>query len=162
MADHRTRYKQKSDRDDSNEDSEEEKKNDKKEKKRRAKWEKKQKSKNQKKKLQAKNADGEGHTSCTVKRKSEDDPDATKYQKLQNVIFGNTYRLRSRQVGESDTSDVEMEEERKSIERMEVDGEEERAGVWWRLRGRKKTSLEKAGEKRRKEKKKREVRQRKV
>ena len=115
-----------------------------------------------KKKLQAKYADGEGHTSCTVKRKSEDDPDATKYQKLQNVIFGNTYRLRSRQVGESDTSDVEMEEERKSIERMEVDGEEERAGVWWRLRGRKKTSLEKAGEKRRKEKKKREVRQRNV
>ena len=97
-----------------------------------------------------------------MKRKSEDDPDATKYQKLQNVLFGNTYRLRSRLVGESDTSDVEMEEVRKSIERMDVDGEEERAGFWWKLRGRKKTSLEKAEEKRRKETKKREVRQRKV
>ena len=125
-------------------------------------WGKNQKSKNEKKKLQAKNTDEEGHKYCAMKRKSEDDPDATKYQKLQNVIFGNTYRLRSRQVGESDTSDVEMEEERKSIERMEVDGEEERAGVWWRLRGRKKTSLEKAVEKRRKEKKKRGVRQRRV
>ena len=162
MADHRTRYKQKSGRGDSEEDSEEEKKNDKKEKKRRAKWEKNQKSKNEKKKLQAKNTDEEGHKYCAMKRKSEDDPDATKYQKLQNVLFGNTYRLRSRHVGESDTSDVEMEEERKNIERMEVDGEEERAGVWWRLRGRKKTSLEKAVEKRRKEKKKREVRQRRV
>ena len=162
MAGHSSRYKQKSGRDDSNEDSEEEKKKGKKEKKRRAKWEKKQKSKNEKKKLQANNADGEGHTSCAVKRKSEDDPDATKYQKLQNVVFGNTYRLRSRQVGESESSDVDMEEERKSIEGMEVDGEEERAGVWWNLRGRKKTSLEKAGEKRRKEKKKKEVRQRRV